>query len=269
MDKYEYVIIGNGILGIHLGRFLKSKNKKYIILEKSKNVGGRFASRRFEKYKFNFGARSFKWDESFYLDEINQGLNKNLLVYNNGIVSPSSTFNEWTKDLATSLNVSQVQVETINSSFNGEYIINDSISAEKVIVTAPAPQAYDLVKGLGDYEYLKEASYTKESYYMYSSESEYREVKGLTLISTDQKNGLNYFFCSVDSWDEMSREELKVKFDKEINPLESFAHKWRYSKVKDTIDYKQIDPNVFCLGDYYEGEVKGSYNSAKVFKNSI
>jgi predicted NAD/FAD-dependent oxidoreductase len=269
MDKYEYVIIGNGILGIHLGRLLKSKNKNYIILEKSKNVGGRFASRRFEDFKFNFGAKSFNWDESFFIDEINHGLSKKQLIYSHGLISPTSTFNEWTKDLANSLNVSQFEVEKIDSSFNGEYIINDNVCAQRVIVTAPAPQAYELVKDLGDYEYLKDVSYKKESYYMYSTQNEYEEVEGLTLISSDLNNGLNYFFCSVDLWDEMSREELKVKFDNDINPLESFAHKWRYSKVEDTIDYKQRNPNIFCLGDYYEGEVKGSFNSAQFLKSSI
>lgn len=262
MDNFEYVIIGNGILGIHLARFLDSKNKKYIILEKSKNVGGRFASRRFDDYKFNFGPRQFEWDGFFFKEEIDIGLKNNHLVLKNGLIHSTSTFNEWTKEIAKSLNVLQVQVDNITKTEDGKYIINDFIGAKNIIITTPAGQCYNLVKDLGDYNYLNEVSYLKESFYMYSSSNSYKDISGLTLINAISKNSTNYYFCSIDVWDESSREELKAKYDSKINPIESFAHKWRYSRVDKTTNYKQVNANIYCLGDYYEGEVKGSYNSA-------
>jgi protoporphyrinogen oxidase len=51
---YDYIIIGSGISGLYLGYLLK--NKKYLILEKNDNIGGRIQQTNFHGSTIQLGA---------------------------------------------------------------------------------------------------------------------------------------------------------------------------------------------------------------------
>jgi hypothetical protein len=72
--------------------------------------------------------------------------------------------------------------------------------------------------------------------------------------------------AKVKFFSEKSREEIREYFDKQIEPIESFAHKWRYSQVENTCLHEDVLEDIFCLGDYYSKGLKGSYDSAALFK---
>lgn len=57
---YDALIIGAGISGLTLGLHLKAQQKKFLILEKSKGVGGRIATRRVDEFTFDHGAQFLK-----------------------------------------------------------------------------------------------------------------------------------------------------------------------------------------------------------------
>lgn len=59
-SPYDAVIIGAGISGLCIGWQMKSLNKNFLILEKSKGVGGRMATRRVDEFTFDHGAQFIK-----------------------------------------------------------------------------------------------------------------------------------------------------------------------------------------------------------------
>jgi renalase len=48
---YDYVVIGAGLAGITASRLLKDKGKNFVVLEKSRGLGGRMATRRFATHE--------------------------------------------------------------------------------------------------------------------------------------------------------------------------------------------------------------------------
>jgi len=269
MVKYDYIIIGNGILGIHLARYLTSRNESYVILEKSNNVGGRFASRRFKDVNLNYGVQSFNWNEDFFIDEVKLGLSHDLLKLEDNRVYAVDTFNSWTKFLAKDLNSLKFEAKKITRE-ESLYCVTSTreevIYGGQIIVTAPAPQAYSLVKDLGDFSHLNDASYLKESFYLFSHYKKDITNSELTVCDVKEINKKFYYLAKVKFFSEKSREEIREYFDKQIEPIESFAHKWRYSQVENTCLHEDVLEDIFCLGDYYSKGLKGSYDSAALFK---
>lgn len=270
MDKiYDYIIVGNGILGIHLARIFESKKLNYIILEKSRNVGGRFSSRRFDDLNFDFGVRNFYWNKDFFNDEIEIGLKDGDLYLNNGKIYAKDTFNVWTKKLAKGLNVQQLHVDScsrIDSEFIEVKSQSDVLLCRKLILTCPAAQSYDLLND-ERYNALKNVSYSRDIFYMCQTDRSEIIDNELELLNSKFVNDRYYHIFKVKNWSEKTREELKSYFDLRNDIKTSFAHKWRYSKVINTIEYFSIDSDIFILGDYFSGGLKGSYDSCgKVLK---
>ena len=269
MGSYDYIIIGNGILGIHLARYLASRNESYIIVEKSNNVGGRFASRRFKDINLNFGVQSFLWNEDFFIDEVKLGLNHDLLRLKDNRVYAIDTFNTWTKFLARDLNTVKFEVKSITK--DGSLHCIDStddqrLYGKKIIITAPAPQAYLLVKDLGNFSHLEDVRYIKESFYLFSHQRGDVTNDELEICEIKELKGRFYYLSKIKFFSDKSREVIKEYFDKQVQPLESFAHKWKYSQVDKTCLHKVILEDIFCVGDYYSKGLKGSYESATLFK---
>ena len=63
---YDYIIIGSGISGLYLGYLLQ--NKKYLIIEKNDNIGGRIQHTNFHGNVVQLGAGIIKDSQTNVLD---------------------------------------------------------------------------------------------------------------------------------------------------------------------------------------------------------
>lgn len=58
--NYDFVIIGAGVSGLHLANRLVKARKKVLVIEKSRSVGGRLATRRDGSVSYDHGAQFYK-----------------------------------------------------------------------------------------------------------------------------------------------------------------------------------------------------------------
>lgn len=67
---FDAIVVGAGISGLSLALELKNRNRTVLVLEKSKSVGGRIATRRDGEARYDHGAQFYraKKNENSYLD---------------------------------------------------------------------------------------------------------------------------------------------------------------------------------------------------------
>ena len=74
-EKYKYIVIGAGIAGLHIGALL-SQHRKVLILEKSKEIGGRARVVDIDGFKLDFGPHPVRFGPKsalgISLNEINK-----------------------------------------------------------------------------------------------------------------------------------------------------------------------------------------------------
>lgn len=63
-STFDAIIIGAGISGLNLARHLVSKKQNVLVIEKSKSVGGRIATRRDGEAAFDHGAQFYRVKDS-------------------------------------------------------------------------------------------------------------------------------------------------------------------------------------------------------------
>ena len=242
----ETCIIGAGISGLILAKNLSGA----VVLEKSRGIGGRIASRRLGPYSLNHGPE-------FIYDPISKKV----------IDDPHA----WMKDAAMGLNilrswevarleVSPGPIKVLSS--NGE-----SIEAKKVILTAPAPQTQAILERSGiSASFLSQVRYSSIIQFMFLADSN-ACLKGLDehMIrkrSKDLEQNLSlHLFEMRDSF-------LKDFQDKDKEEIKNFclskipsgvhdchAHRWKYAEVETPIDSKfqfaLQEKNIFLAGDYF------------------
>lgn len=76
-NKYDYVIIGGGISGIHIGALL-SQHGKVIIYEKSHEIGGRARVENIEGFKLDYGVHPIRFGPNSALGESLLELDKSI-----------------------------------------------------------------------------------------------------------------------------------------------------------------------------------------------
>ena len=148
--KVKIVIVGAGMAGISAGRvLLENKQTDFLIIDKSRSVGGRMATRRIDEGKVDHGAQFFTARTAKFQAAIDQWLDRGLVKPWFGerhprYMSPTG-MNGLAKALATDLPVQlNTEIKAIKEQNNGFLLTTASgedIHAEAVLVTAPAPQA--------------------------------------------------------------------------------------------------------------------------------
>ena len=253
----EFIIIGAGPSGVLLANHFKDS----IILEKSRGVGGRLASRRLGGFSLNHGPQE-------------------VLINNKLITDP----HKWIKEQASGLTilnnweVSHLEVENERVKIFGT--ANQYLECKKVILTCPAPQTKLILERSNlTAEFLGDVKYKSVVQFMMLSsnsiktdqlekifENKHRillpEYQSLQLYEVKQEF-LNQFL-------EMDKEQIKSFCQSQVegNILDSHAHKWRYSEVTDPISSKYqfnfAKKNIFLAGDYFGTEgVQSSIEAVK------
>ncbi len=149
-SSWDAIIIGAGVSGLTLANKLISSGRRVLVIEKSKGVGGRLATRRTEQATFDHGAQFLKiYDKSPAPSPLDLWFKKGNADY---YVSPSG-MTSWAKNLAANVTVHQGErVERIQESSGLVTLTTDlqkNYSAKKVYLTAPLPQALELLDHSG------------------------------------------------------------------------------------------------------------------------
>jgi renalase len=131
----DITIVGAGITAIAYAKL--HPLKKILILEKSRGIGGRIATRRLGDTWIDHGAEKIKGEDHLFQS------------YN-----PEFSTSQWIKSLAADLEIKkECRVEKIVKTSEGVEIWDDQkqlvCTTKEVIITAPAPQAKDILEASG------------------------------------------------------------------------------------------------------------------------
>ncbi|MGM0751986.1 MAG: NAD(P)/FAD-dependent oxidoreductase [Bacillota bacterium] len=155
MSKKEVIIIGGGLSGIMAANTLKDNGiTDIIVIEKSRSVGGRLATRRIQDGKVDHGAQFFTVRSTELQRDVENWLQAGWIKKWFGNPYPRYTsvngMNALAKNLAESLPIKlNTKVSSIRDGRDGplevEWDNGEKILGEHIIVTAPVPQALTLL----------------------------------------------------------------------------------------------------------------------------
>jgi predicted NAD/FAD-dependent oxidoreductase len=146
MNHYTTIIIGAGLTGLQLAKQQQAAGKKVLILEKSKGLGGRIATRRIDEMGFDHGALKLNPSENF--EKLFQELNLKPSTLENGIYLAGGMSN-LAKTMAAGLEILREKKVTQLKRMDDQWQLNcedqSAFTANEVILTAPVPQALELI----------------------------------------------------------------------------------------------------------------------------
>lgn len=298
MQKTEYLIIGAGLSGSYLAYRLQKNGEDCLIIEKSSGIGGRLATRRIDNYPFDHGLSQIPKVKTMadLLKEID--LTKKI------IETPSGQFliggiNQIAKVLNAKVEVLRnTKVEKIlmaSDSWLIECENGEKFKTKKIILTAPMPQALELLKKNNILPpaslKLEQITYYKSLIALLISDSNFEIPKnlphGLKSVSrTQEKNShpQGYIFEASANFseihfeksdDEIMRELKKVIFetmgdDFKIQNLG--LKKWRYATPYLALldPFLEIIPGLYLIGDsFIEPSAVGALNSSEALATHL
>lgn len=175
-EVYDFIIIGAGISGLALAKKLTAQNHKVLVLEKSRSVGGRLATRRDADASYDHGAQFYKIQKND-VSEHDQLWNKagvsEVWFSESDTLFKSSPkgMTALAKTLAQNLEIAFNEKLThfvlpsaqANSEIHLTCESGQSYLAKKIILSAPLPQSLDLLKAskMGYPAELNEIQYAK------------------------------------------------------------------------------------------------------------
>jgi predicted NAD/FAD-dependent oxidoreductase len=146
MNHYTTIIIGAGLTGLQLAKQQQAAGKKVLILEKSKGLGGRIATRRIDEMGFDHGA--LKLNPPDHFEKLFQELNLKPSTLENGIYLAGG-MNNLAKTMAAGLEILREKKVTQLKRMDDQWQLNcedqSVFTANEVILTAPVPQAIELL----------------------------------------------------------------------------------------------------------------------------
>ena len=268
MEKLDVAIIGAGPSGIFCARRLAGQGKKIAIFEKSRNIGGRLAARRFDGHVFNIGVNSFHSTAEELNEMVEHGIENETLIRDGVEIKAKSSITDWTKGLVKGLDVRLqcrlLKVEPRDNENILHFKNGQTVAAKDVILSAPAPQVVEILDGseIEVPRQLKKVRYSSAVFYMLALNHELKELAGFEIlhhVHYAADNDRHYYLLSfLGGWSEKSKEELREEFDETFRPIESYVHKWKYAKVQKRIssDCQMAlkDKSIYLTGDYFYGD---------------
>jgi renalase len=258
-------IVGAGLCGLTISQELKSK--PHFIIEKSKSVGGRMATRRDGLATYDHGAQfysqtnveNFFWHQRWSENRLSRSWFENEKGH---FFSSATGMNSLAKDLAFGQKVIfQERVITINANSTDIQISCDSGSvfeADRIILTSPLPQSLDILKN-SKIQYplkLESIHYAKALVGLFQLKDQFNGVSkefkflrpasaAIFSIADNRSKGLSelpsWTVVMNEKWSELHfdqpdeiiiglmRTELESYFSEPIQIEKSQIKKWRYS----------------------------------------
>lgn len=156
------IIVGAGISGLLAGNILQKQGVRVTILDKSRGVGGRLATRRMDGARLDHGAQYFTvrdrifggwseaWENSGLIKEWFRRFPEESSEAGHVRFCGRAGMTDVPKALASELDVrKQTRVVKIHYKDSHWYVTTeegDKFDAEYLLLTAPAPQSLELVK---------------------------------------------------------------------------------------------------------------------------
>jgi renalase len=287
MRTIETLIVGAGVAGLHLAQTLKLQKKSCFILEKSKGVGGRVASRRIENLGLDHGApyleKSF-WDSTSLVHEV--------ISDSFGFYLPGG-MNRVTKVMSEDLLIEKNKRVTFIQAQKEKWLLKtedgEEFLANQVVLTAPLPQSIELLEQNG-FSKIPSVTYTKAIMGLFILEDEVKistqMIDGHSLIpmtvrSLHPKGIVLRANPSVseNSFELSEAEGLKVlhqilqsvfKFNPKIKIQE--YRKWKYVFPKEVLNcpFLEVAPSLYLIGDaFISPDAKGSLLSAEALASHL
>lgn len=277
------LIIGAGLTGLTIAKKLSNS----LVVEKSKGLGGRLATRRWQNQKFDHGAQFYKLttdSEVFHQFWLSHQLVKPLTDTKWCCQSGMSAL---AKKLAENLNVQlEKQVTRITDLKNVHFLDGSHEQFEQIYFTCPLPQTLKILddSNIQYPERLKNLTYAKALVFLLSSEEKIRNPYDLPYVENatpdqfsfaDQNwktsaSGTAWTITMNPAWSEkhfeLSDEEIITQF-KKIFPTDNMnlqLKKWRYSHpLKQDSDLFVKIENIYLAGDAFGGaSLNGALRSA-------
>jgi renalase len=292
LKEVSTLIIGAGLAGLSLGRSLRSADHDHevLILEKSPGLGGRIATRRIEDLGFDHGALKL----NYLTSTVFSGLNLEL-IQNQENLWVKGGMNQLPKAMAKGLEIIRRCRATKCYPEKNRWLIetdtDEIYSSERVVLTAPLPQALEL---LGDCslfrisENLLSVKYSKAILGLYITEDHpvKFQLNDFTLHSMKERGLHPHGFilsasetlaeANFELDDQNNLDNLTLAFqscfDSRPRIIESQLKKWRYNQVINPIEapFAQVAENFFIIGDAFHcGGPLGSLKSAEAIYKQI
>lgn len=298
--------MGAGLSGLVLGQKLQRNGKKVLILEKSRGLGGRMATRRVGESEllFDHGAQFIRHntETSYLLDLLKETdfVREELLRADQEVLISTQGMTQFAKDLASDLEIVKgyqvTKIATQGLLVEVSSFENPTFVGHRVVLTLPVPQSVELLNQSGFGEELPQEllkiKYAKSIVFLIDTPVDYffRAMEGSDILSiTNQsfKFGLSKPATTVimspswsDKWFSCTDEEIRNAFldVKEIqqmgvknSSLRDFK-KWRYSQPLQIFSSAFYSPvsRVYCIGDGFSGpSLNGAIRSAAALFNEL
>lgn len=304
------LIVGCGISGLYLAKKLQEKkqNEPILLVEKSKGVGGRLATRRSENATFDHGAQFYHLNPSF--QELHQSWLKTKTVQPLshsegrpkfcGTKGMTGIAKQLAQNLNMQLNTKITKLEKTPDAWIAHTETGTQLSAAQVILSCPLPQSIELLQNSAvpfDSELLN-IKYAKalvvllediQTTHDPENDSTYQELNkfGIFSVCNQYKKGISRTPAwtitmnpefSEQHFEQEETEILKIALKQitEALPSLSFAKcslkKWRYSHPLSTYSKPFYSPTsgIFLIGDAFGGpSINGAIRSAEALYEEL
>lgn len=162
MTHNKVAIVGAGVAGAALAHIVSRQSAEenlgleVTILEKSRGVGGRLATRRTDKATFDHGAQFYKlseasrqahaeWSQSGLVQKWFNDGHRDAFSARGGM---TSLIKNWLSNENVRLNTRVETIERASKDKRTIWMLNSSLECDTLVLTAPLPQSLELVSQL-------------------------------------------------------------------------------------------------------------------------
>lgn len=292
--KTDFLIVGAGLTGLHLAN--KLKNKKVLILEKSRGLGGRIATRRIENLGFDHGSPILpNSPQTWHLLEF-YGLEKNVLSNDEGVFFSQGMTQlpkKMGNDLEIKLNERALRIKNLDSGWLVETDQNQIYETKNLILTCPLPQSLELLNDnfisypqkLNDVKYdmaliglfiLDDAPVATSPKFHLGHNLHFTGPRGLHPKGLVLRASPEFSLIHFDQDQELNIKRLEglaeLMLEKKLNFVNCELKKWKF--VQPTIalptSFETIAPGLFLAGDSFLSRgIKGSILSSEALARQL
>lgn len=304
----NFIVIGAGISGLNIARRIQGLNLgSTLVVEKSRGVGGRMATRRTLDCRFDHGAQFYRLKED--IKELHQGWQQSGISHEWFVSSKGdhwcsgSGMTTLAKSMAEGLEISlEKEIQKVHFENNLWKLTsnkNEDWFCQNLIISSPIPQTVKLLADVVNEQLLAKITkinYTKALIALVTLEEDliintdgYVEFDSghYFSISDQRKKGVSnipaltitmsadFSEQEFELADELILEKILMLFTADFPNTKikgKELKKWRYCQPQTSFEnlFLQIAPNLFLIGDAFGGSsLLGAIRSSEALSNFL